>query len=172
MGREGSAGKIGAARPNPIPSHTCKYHKQGKSYRLKLYLQVTPGAEDCTQCQSSPPSVRAAVCTQGQTCRHWRTRTALFVHVLKLTPSYSSNPTNTTYYVSPSRVRRKSLLFRGKWARPGRIKIPAKRLSAIKKKSLIDDLKWIATSGADIVNPRHQRCALLLFVTVVKPATK
>jgi hypothetical protein len=26
---------------------------------------------------------------------------------------------------------------------------PAKRLSAIKKKSLIDDLKWLATSGAE-----------------------
>jgi hypothetical protein len=106
MWREGSARKIGAARPNPIPSHTCKYHKQGKSYRLKLYLQVTPGAEDCTQCQSPSPSVRAAVCTQGQTCGHRRIRTALFVHVVHAL-SYSYNPTDTTY-VSPSRGRRKS----------------------------------------------------------------
>ena len=107
MWREGSARKIGAARPTPIPSHTCKYHKQGKSYRLKLYLKVTPGAEDCTQCQSPPPSVRAAVCTQGQTCRHRRIHTALFVHVVQHALSYSSNPTDTTY-VSPSRARRKS----------------------------------------------------------------
>ena len=148
MGREGSAGKTGAARPNPIPSHTCKCHQQGKSNRLKLYSQATSGAEDCTRCQSPPPSVRAAVCTQCQTCRHWRIRTALFAHVVKPAPSYSSNPTDTTY-VSPSRVRRKSLLFRGRWARPGRIQIPAKRLSAIKKKSLTKDLKWLATSGAE-----------------------
>ena len=107
MWRGEGAENTGAAGPNPIPSPTCKYHKQGKYYRLKLYLQATSGAEDCTHCQSPPPSVRAAVCTQGQTCRHLRICTALFVPVVKHALSYSSKPTDTTY-VSPSRVRRKS----------------------------------------------------------------